>query len=351
MSNSDSIECLHLNDIKLEEGSDYVDFNQSTTSPSISASNDPTTITIGSNNNRTANSSDELLSGSQQQQFSEENNTVTSAVSAFATEQLAVFNGLMRKLSTRKSGKTKTVEQMQSTGKSTGTRGGGSSGQQRSNNNNRTTNDFPLDRTLKVTRSSPTPSTVKGGDVHCSGNDGVGDNYHFQPSSTRSTRKSTDPILAMGLHYKFEQGNLSYPNITNSAIVSNNLEVSNRNNNFLQLTNEQHFNDMSGCSQTPDVTSELCFSAPTNSSNVGTPSGSSSVMNINGHHLSSGKNSNSNIASAVTKEVLSNAIGQRRAQQRRREWSRHRSSQNNQILLLQQQQQQLMLLQQNQVYN
>ena len=97
MTYSDTVECLHLNDIRLEEGND--DFDVDMSSPSTSATNE---LHGSTSNNRTAHSSDELLSNGQGGGHHSEETTVTSAVSAFATEQLAVFGGLMRKLSTRK---------------------------------------------------------------------------------------------------------------------------------------------------------------------------------------------------------------------------------------------------------
>lgn len=74
------IECLHLNDIRLEEEND----------------DDPSHENGNSDAKNLANSAEELLG---------HEDTITAAVGAFATEQLAVFGGLMRKLSTRKSSK------------------------------------------------------------------------------------------------------------------------------------------------------------------------------------------------------------------------------------------------------
>ena len=243
MTYSDHVECLHLNDIRLEEGSDDLDLDIS--SPSTAAT--ATDLQGSTSNNRTAHSSDELLSnghvggaggGGGGGHHSEET-TVTSAVSAFATEQLAVFGGLMRKLSTRKPAKQKqttdakamvngdssnlnspTAAINQQAVKYTG--GGTKSSHQQhqqqnqsastanlhhhQNNhsgNRRVQETADLDRSLKVTRSSPSPSPAKSGSSQIT---------NGANSKHRGSKGAVD--LAMGLHHKGYPPNLSYPNIT-----------------------------------------------------------------------------------------------------------------------------------------
>ncbi|OTF68997.1 hypothetical protein BLA29_001069, partial [Euroglyphus maynei] len=81
MNHSDKIECLHLNDIRLEEDGDEL----------------PNGFL-----EKNKNLIDAVNNGHQG-----DSETISSAVGAFASEQLAVFGGLMRKLSTRHSMKKK----------------------------------------------------------------------------------------------------------------------------------------------------------------------------------------------------------------------------------------------------
>lgn len=240
MTYSDHIECLHLNDIRLEEGSD--DYELSVSSPSTVATAD---LQGSTSNNRTAHSSDELLSNGVACGHHSEENTVTSAMSAFATEQLAVFGGLMRKLSTRKPAKQKADKMNsgdnnnsnlnsptaaisnQQAVKYTGCKSSQQSAStvnihhQHQNNHNssnrRVQETADLDRALKVTRSSPSPSPVK-----CSGTsqmtNGTSNSKH------RGSKGAVD--IAMGLHYsKGYTSNLSYPNISAMPAAASTCQV------------------------------------------------------------------------------------------------------------------------------
>lgn len=272
MTYSDHVECLHLNDIRLEEGSDDLDLDIS--SPSTAAT--ATDLQGSTSNNRTAHSSDELLSnghvggagggGGGGGHHSEET-TVTSAVSAFATEQLAVFGGLMRKLSTRKPAKQKqttdakamvngdssnlnspTAAINQQAVKYTGggTKSSHQQHQQQQNQsastanlhhhqnnhsgNRRVQETADLDRSLKVTRSSPSPSPAKSGSSQIT--NGANSSKH------RGSKGAVD--LAMGLHHKGYPPNLSYPNITATTANAYQVRVHTFSVDYFQCSIDHH---------------------------------------------------------------------------------------------------------------
>ncbi|KAI2806087.1 hypothetical protein BLOT_005098 [Blomia tropicalis] len=347
IAHSDTIECLHLNDIRLEEGNDDLETLADFSSPSTNTTVNDLNI---SSTNRTANSSDELMSNDH---HPSEENTITSAVSQFATEHLAVFGGFVRKLSTRKPAK-----------KATHGNGGAGVGDQVINNVNIGRSKQPAEHLAHSAHQTPqqpnktahqrhqrsgsavtrrnmvaeqpeNSNAMRGTRTNMPTN--VANNGKMGNGSSKLARKSVDPIN-VGLHYKLSN-NLSYPNINTTTTTTTNTNTAGHTS-----TGINHMEYMNYSNQPTDVSvsKSSIVDSSVDHRNSSSPN--------NGP--SSGKTSTSNIASAATAAALSNAIGQRRAQHRRREWSRHRSSNNNQnTLQMQLQLQQDKLQQQHNTFN
>ena len=312
MNHSDKIECLHLNDIRLEEDGDEL--------PNLFLDKNKNLIEAVNNGHH----------GDQE--------TISSAVGAFASEQLAVFGGLMRKLSTRHSLKKKhhrketssdiagkrysnaSVLSKKSTASSVSNlvQHRSSTGVSSPSSTNHSTVASRCKTPVNQTKSSPISSSGTNNSGRTTAATGRRTNEmspliqstmnrttpNLNISMTTNTASTAIPMnsVAAAIHEKttavyfpHDDMRVSLENIIRKTQMNNN----NNNNNKQQ--NNKTPSPQNG-SQSPTITFH--------------PAQSQSLSSQQQQQKLQSKPSTTSITSAT---------------QRRREWSKHRSSQNNQI--------------------